>query len=158
MKHLDARWTSDGGRGRAMGVGRIRTAAVLVGCLSLLVACDYTSTAKAQDLCSQYDQLAASVNKVLDEDPLSTKAAELRARSEEVSRQLDEFQAVSDGRFDNVLSAVRAEVAAVREAAVEAGSEAFDTARPQIKDSLENLSEAWAWVQDRADVQCGGGS
>ena len=77
------------------------------------------------------------MNKVLDEDPLSTKAAELRARSEEVSRQLDEFQAVSDGRFDNVLSAVRAEVAAVREAAVEAGSEALDTARPQVKDSLD---------------------
>ena len=140
-----------------MSLGRIRVAGVLVGCLSLLVACDYSGTAKAQDLCTQYDQLVASVNKVLDADPLSTRAAQLRERSQEVATQLDEFQAVSEGRFDAALSAVRAQVAAVREAAVEAGTEALEVARPQVKDSMEDLSEAWAVLQDRADVSCGGG-
>ena len=133
----------------------VRRVVVVLGCLSLLVACDYTGTAKAQDLCTQYEQLVGSVNELLAEKPLSAKVDELRERSEEVTTQLDEFQAVSEGRFDTALSAVRAEVAAIKQSAVKAGTEARDAARPQVEESLTNLADAWAFVEDLADTQCG---
>lgn len=128
---------------------------LLTLCLSLLVACDYTADARTNDLCTQYDELVASVDELRASDPLSARAAELRKTSEEVRTQLDEFQAVSEGRFDSALSTLRAEVTAVTEAAVDAGEEALDTARPVVEEALTDLAEAWARVQDLADVQCG---
>jgi hypothetical protein len=130
-------------------------AVVALGCASLLAACNYTDSARAQDLCARYDDLAASVNTLLDTRPVSAKADEIRQRADDVTTQLDEFQAVSEGRFDTALSAVRADVAAMKEAAVKAGAEARDAARPQFEDVLTDLADAWAFVADLADTQCG---
>jgi len=127
----------------------------LVGCLAMLAACDYTSSAKAQDLCTRYDQLADSVNAFLDERPVSAKADELRTRSQEITAELDEFQAVSEGRLDTAISAVRAELAAIKESTVKAGAEARAAVRPQVEESLSNLADAWAVMEDVADRQCG---
>ena len=138
-----------------MRAGRSLRVGVLLACLGLLVACDYTANAKAQDLCTQYDQLVTSVNKLRSEDPLTAKAEELRTASQEVVAQLDEFQAVSDGRLDVALSTLRADVAAMKESAVVAGTEALDAARPQLQDAFTNLAEAWSVVERIAFAQCG---
>ncbi len=141
-----------------MRPGRSLRAGVLLACVGLLVACDYTENAKAQDLCTHYDQLVASVDKLRSEDPLTAKAEELRTASQEVAAQLDEFQAVSDGRLDVALSTLRADVAAVKESAVAAGTEALDAARPQLQDALTNVAEAWSVVERIAQAQCGTGT
>lgn len=138
-----------------MRAGRSLRVGVLLACVGLLVACNYTENAKAQNLCTQYDQLVAAVDKLRSEDPLTAQAAELRAASQEVSAQLDELQAVSEGLLDTALSTLRAEVAAVKESAVAAGTEALDAARPQLQDAFANLAKAWAVMQRVADTQCG---
>ena len=138
-----------------MRAGRSLRAGVLLACVGLLVGCNYTENAKAQDLCTHYDQLVASVDKLRSEDPLTAKAEELRTASQEVAAQLDEFQAVSDGRLDIALSTLRADVAAVKESAVAAGTEALDAARPQLQDAFTNLAEAWSVVERIAVAQCG---
>jgi hypothetical protein len=131
---------------------------VLLGCSSMLVACNYTDTAKGQDLCTRYSKLADSVHTLLAEDPLTVKAARIQLASQEAQRRLDDFQAVSEGRFDTALSTVSDDVAAVKESAVSAGTEALDVARPQMKDAMKDLTEAWAVVQDLADTECGAGT
>ena len=65
-------------------------------------------------------------------------------RSEEFEAELDQFQAVSEGRLDTAISTLRANVDAVRQAAVDAGSEAVETARPQLEDAMEDVDQAWA--------------
>ena len=141
-----------------MKLGRAPRAGVLLGCLSLLVACNYTDTAKAQDLCTRYSKLADSVHSLLAEDPLTVKAAKIQLRAQEAQRRLDDFQAVSEGRFDTALSVVSDDVAAVKDSAVKAGTKALDVARPQVKDSMKELTKAWAVVQDLADTECGTGT
>jgi hypothetical protein len=88
-----------------MRLGRLaRAGVVLLGCSSMLVACNYTDTAKAQDLCTRYSHLADSVHTLLAQDPLTVKAAKIQLAAQEAQRRLDDFQAVSEGRFENALS------------------------------------------------------
>ena len=158
MRCLDGSDADDGcdrGRRPAVRVRGPKAAVLLLGCLSTLVACDYTAMAKTHDLCTQYEQLVTSIDDLRDLNPSSARAAELRERSDRARAQLDEFQAVSEGDFDTALSTLRAEVTAITQAAVEAGTEALDTARPLVEEALTNLAEAWAYVQDLADTQCG---
>jgi hypothetical protein len=131
---------------------------VLIGCSSLLVACNYTDTAKAQDLCTRYSRLADSVQTLLSQDPLTVKAAKIQLAAQDAQRRLDDFQAVSEGRFDTALSTVSEDVAAVKESASRAGAKALHVARKQVKDALNDLTKAWAVVRDLADTECGTGT
>lgn len=125
---------------------------LVVGLLCLpLASCADTA---AQDLCGQYEGLVTAVEELRAQDPVQARVEDLRARSEEVRAELDEFQAVSEGRLDAAISRLRAEIDALRQAAVEGGTEALETARPLIEDALEEIARAWAVVQDLAATQC----
>ena len=132
----------------------------MLGCLSLLAGCsyDYTDAAKAQDPCTQYQQLVDSIATLRGEDPLTVRVPVLRKSAQEVQSELDDFQALSDGLFESALSTLRADVIAIEEAAVKNGTESLGAARPLIKDSFEDLDEAWAVVQDVAGTECDTGT
>jgi len=135
---------------RRWGCGLV--ALVTVASLS---ACDYTRTAKGQELCGRYDDLASSVQKLKDEHPAKAKAQDVRRAVEDAQARLDELQAVAEGRLDTVLSNLRADLSSELESAVENGSAALDTSRPAIEDASKNVNDTWARVQALAAVQCG---
>ena len=71
-----------------------------------------------------------------------------------MSRELDEFQAVAEGRLDDALTRLRENVADVRQAAVDAGADARQTAAPLIEDAQQSVQDAWSIVQGLAETQC----
>ncbi|WP_141937778.1 hypothetical protein [Microbacterium sp. SLBN-154] len=107
-----------------------------------------------QDLCAQYDDVVASVEELRATDPVSTKAEQIRAAAAEVSDELDQFQAVTEGRLDDAVTRLRESVDAVRQAAVDAGADARETASPLIEQSIQGVRDAWAGVQNIAESQC----
>jgi len=138
-----------------MGSRRFGCALVALVTAASLSACDYTKTAKGQELCSRYDDLASSVQKLQDEHPLKAKSQDLRRAVEDAQARLDQLQAVAEGRLDTVLSNLRADLSSELESAVENGSAALETSRPAIEDAAKNVNDTWARVQTLAAVQCG---
>lgn len=139
-------------RGRSVmrpGVARSLGASVL--CIPLLGACADTA---AQDFCTQYDELVAAAAELREQDPLTAKADDLRTRAEAFRAELDQFQAVSEGRLDQAISRLRADIDAVRQAAADSGTEAVEAARPLAEDAMEQVNEAWTLVQSLAETQC----
>ena len=116
----------------------------------LLAACGEPST---RDLCTQYDGLTAAAEELRAVDPATADVEELRAAADDVSVALDQFQAVSEGRFDDVITQMRDRVNDVRQAAV-AGAEAVEAARPLIEEDLAEVRSAWSLIQDRIETQC----
>ena len=123
-------------------------AAVLL--VPLLAACGEPST---RDLCTQYDGLTAAAEELRAVDPATADVEELQAAADDVSVALDQFQAVSEGRFDDVITQMRDRVNDVRQAAV-AGAEAVEAARPLIEEDLAEVRSAWSLIQDRIETQC----
>lgn len=110
--------------------------------------------ARDASFCAEYEELSVAVEGLGQQNPATASAEELRGTVDEVQAALDQFRAVSEGRLDDALSRLRASVDAVRQAAVDAGSEALNTARPLVQDALESADEAWQIVQDIAGTQC----
>jgi hypothetical protein len=88
-------------------------------------------------------------------DPNTATVDELRTAAEGVQDELDQVQAVAEGRLDTAISAVRTAVHDFVVAATDAGQEALDAARPQLEDDLEQVAESWARLQELGDVRCG---
>jgi hypothetical protein len=124
---------------------------VAVAALPLVAACGDTAQ---MDLCTQYADLVTAADELQQLDPTTATAEQLRAASEEIKSELDQFQAVSEGRLDSAISMLRANVDAVRQAAIEEGGEALETARQLLEDVMEDVAQAWAVVQRLADAQC----
>lgn len=135
------------------GVARRAGASLGLALLSaqLLSGCADLAT---QDLCSQYEDVVAAVEELRAKDPDTTKVEELRAAADDVSEELDQLQAVAEGRLDEALTRLRENVDAVRQAAVDAGKDARETAAPLIEDSMQRVQDAWSIVQDVAETQC----
>ena len=129
--------------GAALGLALL-SAQLLSGCADLAT----------QDLCSQYEDVVAAVEELRAKDPDTTKVEELRAAADDVSEELDQLQAVAEGRLDEALTRLRENVDAVRQAAVDAGKDARETAAPLIEDSMQRVQDAWSIVQDVAETQC----
>lgn len=129
--------------GASLGLALISTL-LLGGCANL----------DTQDLCAQYEDLVVAVEELRAKDPDTTKVEELRAAADDVSDELDQFQAVAEGRLDDALTRLRENVDAVRQAAVDAGKDARETAAPLIEDSMQRVGDAWSIVQDVAETQC----
>ena len=134
-----------------MRLRALLTAGVVIVAIQGLAACGDTAE---QDLCAQYADLVSAADELRQLDPLTAKVEELRAASEEFQAELDQLQAVSEGRFDTAISTLRAEIDAVRQAAVDAGTDALETARPLLEESMADVDQAWATLQDLVDTQC----
>ena len=127
------------------------TVGIVIAAAQVLTACGDTAD---QDLCTQYADLVAAADEWQQQDPLTAKADELRTASEEFQAELDQFQAVAEGRLDTAISTLRANIDAFRQAAIEDDSEALEAARPLLEDAKEDVDEAWAVVEALADMQC----
>jgi hypothetical protein len=111
-------------------------------------------TSADRDFCNQFADLVTAADEIQAQDPLVGTAEELRTSAEDFEAQLDQFQAVTEGRFDTVISVLRASVDGIRQAAVEASEGGLTSARPLLEDTLEDVDEAWANLQELAAVQC----
>jgi hemerythrin-like domain-containing protein len=127
------------------------TAGAVIAATQVVAACGETAD---QDLCGQFADLSSAGEALQQQDPLTAKADEMRSAAEEFEAELDQFQAVSEGRLDTAISTLRANVDAVRQAAVDERTEALETARPLLEESLEDVSQSWAALQDLVAVQC----
>lgn len=116
----------------------------------LLAACGDPSS---RDLCTQYEGLVVAAEELRATDPATADIEELRSAAEDVSVALDQFQAVSEGRYDAAIDRMRDRVNDVRQAAV-AGAQAVEAARPLIEDDLAEVRSAWSAIQDRIETQC----
>ena len=74
----------------------------------------------------------------------------IRRRSEVALARLDELQAVSEGRFDTLISTLRAAINDVKQSAANAGAAAAQ-ARAE---TLQQVAESVAPLKQRLDVQC----
>ena len=126
-------------------------AGVAIAAIPLLAGCGDNAD---RDLCTQYAGLLAAADEWQQQDPLTSTAEDLRAASEEFQDELDQVQAVAEGRLDTAISTLRANIDAFRQAAIEDDSEALEAARPLLEDAKEDVDEAWAVVEALADIQC----
>ena len=143
------------GTGTANRLGACLGSAILG--LQLLSGCaDDTASpdTESKDFCAQYKDLAAAAEELGARDPAATDVEELQAAADDVQAELDQFQAVAEGRLDDALTRLRETVDAARQAAVDAGAEARETAQPLIEDALDKVQKAWLIVQGIAEAQC----
>jgi len=127
----------------ALGAVALSTAILMAGCANLEV----------QDFCTQYADLVVAVDELRDQ-PLRGRADDIRAAAKDVGDELDQFQAVAEGRLDDALTRMRDNVDALRQAAVDAGEDARQTAAPLLEESVQNVRDAWVAVQSIAETQC----
>ncbi|MGA8046565.1 MAG: hypothetical protein WCA30_09905 [Dermatophilaceae bacterium] len=135
-------------RARHARSGLVLSSLLLV--VPLVAGC---SDAATQDFCTQYEDLVAAAEELRATDPVTADVEELRAAADDVSDELDQFQAVSEGRLDDALTRLRERVDEVRQAAV-AEAEALEAARPLIQEDLAQVESAWLAVQDLVETQC----
>jgi len=127
---------------------------VAIAVIPLLVACGGGDTTGDRDFCKQYADVVKASDQLRQDDPQTVKAGELRAASEKLQAELDQFQAVSEGPLDTAISTLRASVDVVRQAAADARSDAQAMSRPELEDAMAGINRAWAALQDIATLQC----
>src|SRR5690242_8410181 len=105
------------------------------------------------NLCARYQQLVASVDEVRAASTGTPTADAVRRRAEVALSRLDELQAVSEGRYDTLISTLRAAITDLKQSAANAGA----TAAQARSEALEELTESVAPMKERLDIQCGSG-
>jgi hypothetical protein len=127
---------------------------VAIAVIPLLAACGGGDTTGDRDFSKQYADVVKASDQLRQDDPQTVKAGELRAASEKLQAELDQFQAVSEGPLDTAISTLRANVDVVRQAAADARSDAQAMSRPELEDAMAGINRAWAALQDIATLQC----
>lgn len=105
----------------------------------------------ALNLCARYQQLVASVDEVRAASTGTPTADAVRRRAEVALSRLDELQAVSEGRYDTLISTLRTAIYDLKQSAANAGAAAAQ-ARAE---TLQELTESVAPLKERLEVQCG---
>ena len=121
--------------------------------VSILSACGQQEQRSAQNLCARYHQLVTQADQLRALDPAQAKADAVQARADAALVKLDQLQAVSEGRYDTLISALRSAINDVRQSAVD-NSEALAVTSNERQDTLKSLAESLAPLKARLDVQC----
>ena len=141
--------------------GALTRGAALALALGLLAGCSEADQSGASDpadtadRCAQYEDLVAQAEELRSWDPQTDDVDELRAQAEDVSADLDDLQAVADGRLDGAITALRAAVDNFRDSVAEQGAKARDAAQPALQDARERIEEAVSVVELVVENQCG---
>jgi chromosome segregation ATPase len=130
--------------------GQVLLVSALVSLL-LLTGCDDPA---ANDMCTQYEQVATRADEIKDIEPTSMSVEDLRKELKSFQVSLDQLQAAADGRLDAAISDVRTAVRELVQAAVDAGKEAVETAQPLLDESLGEVDKRWAALREKADAEC----
>jgi chromatin segregation and condensation protein Rec8/ScpA/Scc1 (kleisin family) len=140
---------------RAGSVARRASPALIAALVLGVAACGAQQEQRsAQNLCARYHELVARADAVTALDPRTTKADAIQARADTALVKLDELQAISEGRYDTLISSLRAAVNDVKQSAVTAG-ESVAAVSQERQDALQSLSESLGPLKQRLDVQCG---
>ncbi|WP_404387093.1 hypothetical protein [Humibacillus xanthopallidus] len=123
----------------------VATGLVLAGC---------GTDAATQDLCANAKAFGAAVTDLQSLKPDGAKIDELNAKVDAALAKLDQFQAVTEGRFDTAVSTLRANLAGFKQTLAAAGNDAFDAAAPQLTASLDELRASYATLTQSLAVQC----
>ncbi|MEP9361341.1 hypothetical protein ABLE68_00145 [Nocardioides sp. CN2-186] len=121
---------------------------------TLLAGCGEAQTSPEDDLCVRYDLLTHQVSVLADLDPTVADADDLSDSAEQVEDQLDALQAVAEGQLDARISALRTSLGDLVDAADAAGHGALEATRPLLEDTVDDVNEAWAALEQVADVKC----
>ncbi len=117
-----------------------------------LVAC---GNAEERDLCRQYEDLQQAVAQVDQLDPETASASDALAIVEDVMVQLEQFQAASDGLYDQAVTNLSLALIDLRQVTFDLGDEGLEVARPLMEESLTATVTAYDQLQQRLDVVCG---
>jgi hypothetical protein len=123
---------------------------VLSGCAEM------AQDARARDLCRQYDQLVTAAERFEQQDPVQVTADDLRAPAGRVRDELNQVQAVAEGRLDTAVTNLEASLDDLRDAAVDVGEDLRTTVVPLWQEDLEQVAESWAVLQGVVAAQCDG--
>ena len=104
-----------------------------------------------QDVCAQYQQFRASADALRQLDPRTATADQVRAAAEKARADLNQVSASADGMLDTSISAVRASLLDLQEAATTASDKGLAAARPMLAESAMNVKQSLAALQ--SDVQ-----
>jgi len=130
---------------------RQKWAIVLAALALTLAAC---GNAGERDLCREYEDLQQAVAQVDELDPETATAEDALAIVENVMVQLDQFQAASDGLYDQAVSNLNLALEDLRVVVFDIGEESLVVARPLMEDSLTNTAGAYDALKQRLDVVC----
>jgi len=134
-------------------LGRRRIAATTVLAATLLVA-GCSTNPSSQDLCANAKNLTSAVEEMRALKPDGSKLDALSAKVDAALARLDQFQAVTEGRYDSAVSTLRANLEGFRQTVAAAGNEAFATVAPQLSASLKDISTAYAALNESLATQC----
>lgn len=137
-------------RGR-VGRGLVSTTLALATAAGVSACGGQQEQRSALNLCARYQQLVASVDEVRAASTGTPTADAVRRRAEVALSRLDELQAVSEGRYDTLISTLRTAIYDLKQSAANAGAAAAQ-ARAE---TLQELTESVAPLKERLDVQCG---
>ena len=129
------------------------------GWVIVLTALALTPTAcgnaEERNLCRQYEDLQEAVAQIEELDPATATAADMLAIVEDVMVQLDQFQAASEGLYDQAVSNLNLALSEVRQVTFDIGEESLEVARPLMEESWDNSVTAYDALKLRLDVVCG---
>lgn len=126
----------------------------LIAIIALLLTFTACGNAAERNLCRQYEDLQEAVAQVEDLDPATATAADALELVENVMVQLDQFQAASDGLYDQAVSNLNSALTELRQVTFDLGDEGLEVARPLMQESLDNSVTAYDALQERLDVVC----
>ena len=147
MDSTEPVWRTVGGRAGRRLVGAAVMTAMVLGIASCGGQQEQRS---AQNLCGRYQKLLASVDEVKAASTSTPTADAIRRRAEVALARLDELQAVSEGRYDTLISTLRTAIYDVKQSAANAGA----TAAQARSETLQQVAESVAPLKQRLDVQC----
>ena len=130
---------------------------VAAACLLLSGCSTMAANARSENFCTQFDQLVKKADEFRQLDPAQARADELRKQADTFRDELNQVQAVAEGRLDTAITNLEAALDDVRQAANDAGQKAQDEAKALYKDDLEAVAEQWAIVREAVAGQCAEG-
>jgi hypothetical protein len=117
-----------------------------------LTAC---GNAQERSMCRQYEDLQEAVAQIEELDPATATASDMLAIVEDVMVQLDQFQAASEGLYDQAVSNLNLALTELRQVTFDLGDEGLEVARPLMEESWDNSVTAYDALKLRLDVVCG---
>ncbi|HET7801491.1 MAG TPA: hypothetical protein VFL38_13795 [Humibacillus xanthopallidus] len=131
-----------------------RLAAAAAVAASLVVAGCSGATPSAQNLCAKAKDLTAAVSQVQTAKPDGAALQQLSAKVDTALAKLDRLQAVTEGRYDTVISDLRAKLVTFKQSVDSAGSASLETVAPEINTALTELRGAFATLNQKIATQC----
>jgi HAMP domain-containing protein len=133
----------------------LRRRAWVIATAALALTLAACGNAEERSLCRQYEDLQDAAAELEALDPETATAADALELVENVMAQLDQFQAASEGLYDQAVSNLNLALTELRQVTFDLGDEGLDVARPLMQESLVASVTAYNALQERLDVVCG---